>query len=419
MSKKVTLAVIGAGARGNCYANFAKHYPDKVEIVAVAEPDAARRERMAQAYNIPPEFCFNGYEEFCKHPKMCDAVAICTQDNLHEAPAIACADLKYDILLEKPMAPTADACKRIAEAVKKNDVTLAVCHVLRYTKFTRVLKEILASGEIGEIVSIQHLEPVGYWHQAHSYVRGNWRNEAESSNMLLAKSCHDIDWINDVMGKKCTMIHSFGTLRHFKKSEQPAGAADRCIDCPREVESFCPYSAYKIYFRDRFSKGLPGWPTNVLTNPVTPESLAEALAKGPYGRCVYACDNDVVDHQVVNMSFEDGTSASMTMTGFTFHGGRKTNIFGTLGEIETDSQHIHIRKFLDDSTRTVDTETINDGGITSGHGGGDFGVMAAFIEAVSTKDKSSIVSGLDATLASHLMVFAAEESRNNNKVVFM
>lgn len=419
MSRQVTLAIIGAGARGNCYASFAKHHPDKVKIAAVADPDVQRRERMAKAYNIPPEFCFSGYEEFCTHPKMCDAVAICTQDNLHEAPAIACAELKYDILLEKPMAPTAEACRRIAEAVKKNNVTLAVCHVLRYTQFTRVLKEVLASGKIGEIISIQHLEPVGYWHQAHSYVRGNWRNEAESSNMLLAKSCHDVDWLNDIMGKKCTMIQSFGTLRHFKKSEQPAGAADRCINCPREVESCCPYSAYKIYFRDRYCHNNTGWPTNVLTPDVTQQTLAKALAEGPYGRCVYACDNDVVDHQVVNMSFEDGTSASMTMTAFTAHGGRKTRIFGTLGEIDTDSQLIHIHTFLDDTTQTIDTNTVNDGGINSGHGGGDYGIMEAFLEAVSSADKSTIVSGWEASLASHLMVFAAEESRKNNTVVFM
>ena len=419
MSQAVTLAVIGAGARGNTYATYAKKFPEQLKIVAVADPNNLRRSRMAHEYNIPPEFCFKGYEEFCKHPKMCDAVAICTQDNLHEAPAIACAKLKYHILLEKPMAPTPEACKRIADAVKEAGVMMSVCHVLRYTRFTAILKDILKSGEIGEIVSLQHLEPVGYWHQAHSYVRGNWRNEALSSNMLLAKSCHDIDWIHDIMGKKCKMIQSFGTLHHFKKSEQPAGASDRCVSCPREIEAFCPYSAYKIYFRDRVTKGNTGWPSDVLTADVTPRSLAEALANGPYGRCVYACDNDVVDHQVVNMSFEDGSSASMTMTAFTFHGGRKTRIFGTRGEIDTDSEHIIIRKFLDNSTRTVDVNIANDGGILSGHGGGDFGLMKSFISAVANCDPDQNLSGIDETLASHLMVFAAEKSRKSGQVICM
>ena len=419
MNKQVTLAIIGAGARGHNYASYAKHFPDRLKIVAVADPDDFRRNRMAGEYDIPPERCFRNYEEFCSHPKMCDAVAVCTQDHLHEGPAVACAKLKYHILLEKPMAPTAEACKRIAAAVKEAGVMLSVCHVLRYTRYTAVLKEILKSGEIGEIISVQHLEPVGFWHQAHAYVRGNWRNEKESSNMLLAKSCHDIDWLLDIIGKKCRMIQSFGTLRHFRKSEQPAGASDRCCSCPHEIESCCPYSAYKIYFRDRLVKGNTGWPTNVLTPDPTPESLAKALNDGPYGRCVYACDNDVVDHQVVNMSFEDGSSASMTMTAFTFHGARKTRIFGTLGEIDTDSKIITIRRFLDNSSRTLDVNVANDGGILSGHGGGDFGLMDSFISAVADSDFNRNLSGIDETLASHLLVFAAEESRKNNQVVFL
>ena len=419
MSKVVKLAVIGAGARGRGYASFAKAYPERLQIVAVAEPRDDIRRSFAEKYDIPEDRCFRSWEEFCSHPKMCDGVIIGTQDNLHEAPAVACAKLKYDILLEKPMAPTAASCRRIVEAVKSNGVMFAVCHVLRYTKYTAALQKIIASGEIGEIVSIQHLEPVGYWHQAHSFVRGNWRNEAESSFMLLAKSCHDVDWIHAVMGKKCTQIQSFGTLKHFKKSEQPAGAADRCIDCPREIESNCPYSAYKIYFRDRFCKNNLGWPTDVLTQAaVTRDNLAKAVAEGPYGRCVYACDNDVVDNQVVNMLFENGATASMTMTAFNVHGGRKTRIFGTRGEIDTDdSRIIRIHRFLDDSNRVVDTEVANDGGILSGHGGGDFGLMNAFVDALATGDQSKISSGIDETLASHLMVFAAEESRRTGQVV--
>ncbi|MBQ6599455.1 MAG: Gfo/Idh/MocA family oxidoreductase, partial [Lentisphaeria bacterium] len=337
-------------------------------------------------------------------------------DSMHEAPAVACAKLKYHILLEKPMAPTAEACRNIVAAVKEAGVFFAVCHVLRYTSYTRMLQQILKSGEIGDIISIQHLEPVGYWHQAHSFVRGNWRNEAESSNMLLAKSCHDIDWLRGIMGKPCKAVHSFGTLRHFRASEKPEGAAARCCDCPREIESACPYSAYKIYFRDRFCKGQKFWPVNVLTPEVTDKTLAEALKNGPYGRCVYACDNDVVDNQVVNLLFADGSTASMTMTAFTFHSGRKTRIFGSLGQIETDSITITVRKFLDDSVREVNTETCNDGGILTGHGGGDFGIMDSFVRAVAENDPSQIVTGIDETLESHLMVFAAEESRKKGIV---
>ena len=314
------------------------------------------------------------------------------------------------------MAPTAQACRNITAAVKASGVIFAVCHVLRYTRYTRMLQDLIRSGAIGDIITIQHLEPVGYWHQAHSFVRGNWRNEAESSNMLLAKSCHDIDWLRGIMGKPCKAVHSFGSLRHFRASEKPEGAAGRCCDCPPEVESACPYSALKIYFRDRFCKGAKLWPVDVLTPEVTAKTLADALRKGPYGRCVYACDNDVVDNQVVNLLFDDGTTASMTMTAFNIHSGRKTRIFGSLGQIETDSVKITVRRFLDDSTREVDTQISNDGGILTGHGGGDFGIIDAFVRAVAENDPSQIVTGIDETLESHLMVFAAEESRKKGIV---
>ncbi len=416
MSNPVTLAVIGAGSRGHGYAKFAEAYPDRLKVVAVADPNDFCRNRLAQEHKIPAENCFRSWQEFCSKPKMCDAVAICTQDSMHEAPAIACAKLKYNILLEKPMAPTAQACRNIVAAVKEAGVLFAVCHVLRYTKYTSMLRKIIQDGEIGQIVSIQHLEPVGYWHQAHSFVRGNWRNEEESSFMLLAKCCHDLDWLRFVMAQPCQSVHSFGTLYHFKPPDTPAGAADRCIDCPKQIEAFCPYSAFKIYFRDRVCRGYKGWPTCVLTPEVTTESLTEALRKGPYGRCVYACDNDVVDNQVVNLIFQNGATASMTMTAFNAHGGRKTRIFGTRGEIDTDSTVIKITHFLDNSTREVNTETANDGGILSGHGGGDFGLMDAYVRAVATNDPKQMLSGIDETLESHLMVFSAEESRRKGTV---
>ncbi len=416
MSKVVTIAIIGAGARGRGYAAFAKEFPDRLKVVAVAEPNDYYRNLMAEKYNIAPDKCFKSWDEFTAQEKMCDAVAICTQDSMHEAPAIACAGLGYHILLEKPMAPTAESCQRIVDAVKKAGVMFAVCHVLRYTKYTAALRNIIASGEIGDIVSIQHLEPVGYWHQAHSFVRGLWRNEAESSFMLLAKSCHDVDWLRGIMGKKCVAVQSFGSLHHFRKEQKPEGAADRCVDCPARIESNCPYSAIKIYFRDRFCKGHKLWPVNVLTPEPTNETLEEALKNGSYGRCVYNCDNDVVDNQVVNMSFEDGSTVSMTMTAFNFHSGRKTRIFGTKGEIDTDSTIITINNFLDNTTRTVNTDTLNDGGILSGHGGGDMGLMSNFVQAVAENDPSLILTGIDETLESHLMVFAAEKSRKEGTV---
>ncbi len=417
MTKPVSLIVVGSGSRGAGYAVYAEENPNAAKVVGVAEPRDYARNTLIEKHNIPAENSFTCWTELAKRPKFADAVLICTQDNMHEEPAIAFAKLGYNILLEKPMAPSAESCKRIVAAVKEAGVMFAVCHVLRYTPFTQSLKKVLTSGEIGEIVSIQHLEAVQHWHQAHSFVRGNWRNEAESSFMLLAKSCHDVDWLRYVMNKPCEKVQSFGSLRYLTKSCQPEGAADRCTDCPTQIESKCAYSAIKIYLRDRVALGETQWPSDVLTPVVSMESVADALRNGPYGRCIFACDNDVVDHQVVNMQFNDQTSASMTMTAFCADGGRHTRIFGSEGSISTDSRFINITNYLTGKTRVIDSNLTNDGGILSGHGGGDMAMMVSFCEAVATGDSSLILSGADESLESHLMVFAAEESRRNSSVM--
>lgn len=297
--------------------------------------------------------------------------------------------------------------------MKRNDTLFAVCHVLRYTTYTRTLKKLLDEGRIGDIVTMQRLEPVGYWHQAHSFVRGNWRNEEESSFMLLAKSCHDIDWIHYIMGSKCNKISSFGSLKHFRKEEKPDGASDRCLSC--SIESQCPYSAKKIYL-GRLEAGQAYWPADVVVPSPTKESLTEALEKGPYGRCVYSCDNDVVDNQIVNMAFENGSTASFTMTAFTEAAHRRTGIFGTRGEIHGDGSKITIFDFLTDSRETIDTEA-GEGNILGGHGGGDEMIMHSWCDAVAKNDPSLILSGPQETLDSHLMVFAAERSRKESCVV--
>jgi predicted dehydrogenase len=290
-----------------------------------------------------------------------------------------------------------------------------VCHVMRYTGYTQALKALVDSGAIGEIVSIQHLEPVGYWHQAHSFVRGNWRNTQESSFMLLAKSCHDLDWIRYIIGERCLSVSSFGSLKHFKQSEKPAaaGSAKRCLHCAYEPE--CPYSAKKIYL-GRLAQGQLGWPVNVLTPEPTIESVTAALAQGPYGRCVYECDNDVVDHQVVNMLFENGKTATFTMTAFNKANHRKTRIFGTRGEIYGDGETLEHFDFLTDQTRIINTET-GDSSILGGHGGGDYGLMDRFVRAVAENDPSRILSGAQESLETHRMVFAAERARLENTVV--
>ncbi|MCD4823286.1 MAG: Gfo/Idh/MocA family oxidoreductase [Phycisphaerae bacterium] len=411
--KPVTLIVVGAGSRGTGYVKYAEQYPDKLKIVGVAEPRDWYRDKMAATYDIPAENIFTDWRELVAREKFADGVIIATQDAMHAEPAVAFANKGYNILLEKPMAPDEESCRRITRAVIENKIIFAVCHVLRYTPYTQKLKEIIDSGAIGEVVSVQHVEPVGYWHQAHSYVRGNWRNEAESSSMLLAKSCHDLDWLRYIMGCRCEKVSSFGSLYLFRKDQKPEDAGDRCMDCAIEPE--CPYSAKRIYL-GRLAKGQTAWPVNVLTEDVTEQNVIKALQDGPYGRCVYECDNDVVDNQVVNMCFEGGKTASFTMTAFSEHTHRRTTIFGTKGEIYGDGANIEVFDFLTENKKLIETEKI-DSGILGGHGGGDYGLMSRFVKALAENDPGIILSGPEETLETHLMVFAAEKARHEDEVV--
>ena len=413
--KPVTAVVVGAGGRGTNYALFAHEHPERLRILGVAEPKDYNRQNLADSHAIPPENVFSGWQELAARPRLADAAIIATQDAMHVEPAIAFARLGYAILLEKPMAPNLADCRRIVQAVKENHNLFAVCHVMRYTAYTQKLKALVASGLIGEVVSMQHLEPVGYWHQAHSFVRGNWRNSHESSPMLLSKSCHDLDWMRYIIGEPCQSVSSFGTLKHFKKSEKPtqAGEATRCRHCA--YEPHCPYSAIKIYL-GRLAQDDSGWPVDVLTPAPTQESVTSALENGPYGRCVYECDNDVVDNQVVAMQFAGGRTAVFTMTAFNQAANRKTRIFGTRGELYGDGETIQHFDFLTDRTTLYDTQS-SDGSILGGHGGGDYGLMDAFVTAVAGNDPSGILSGPDESLETHQMVFASEQARLEKRVV--
>ncbi|NLE67030.1 MAG: Gfo/Idh/MocA family oxidoreductase [Lentisphaerae bacterium] len=417
----VKMLVLGAGGRGGVYADFVANNPDKAAVVGVAEPRDFYRNRIAAAHRIPEDRVFRSWEQAAALPRFADAVLICTQDSMHTAPALAFARRKYHILLEKPMAPTEPECRRIVEAVKRNKVILAVSHVMRYTRPVQNVKRLLRSGVIGEIASLQDLEGVTYWHQAHSYVRGHWRNEKESSFMLLAKSCHYLDAISYYMGSPCAKVSSFGNLKHFRGENKPRGAAMRCMDCPRSVESKCPYSARRFYL-NRVKLQKIGWPVNVLSPDPTEKSISEALRKGPYGRCVYACDNDVVDHQVVNMEFANGATAVHTMTAFTPEAdmGPKLRIFGTRGMLCLKGSQIQVFDFLTDTSKIYDaSKFVSDAAKCDegAHGGGDGGLMTQFIEAVQTGDQGKLLTGPDETLESHRIVFAAERSRRTGSIV--
>lgn len=411
--KPVELLIVGAGSRGTVYAGYALDHPGSAHVVGVAEPRSFYRQQMAERHAISSDNVVGDWRLLLERPKFADGVVIALQDALHAEAAIAFAQKGYDILLEKPMAPDPESCQRIIEAVVANKNIFAVCHVLRYTNYTRRLKELVSSGVIGDILSIQHLEPVGNWHYAHSYVRGNWRNEAESSFMLLAKSCHDIDWLRYIMGRRCVQVSSFGSLKHFRKAEKPvqAGEATRCLDCAYEPD--CPYSAKRLYL-GRLEQKQYGWPLNVITTDMTHEGVTEALRNGPYGRCVYECDNDVVDHQVVNLLYDNGATASFTMIATSEMRDRETIVFGTRGELRGNGHKIMHYDFLSGQTTEIAIERPEE---DMGHGGGDYGVMRDFVSAVAQRDPGLIITGPQESLESHLTVFAAERARREGRVV--
>ena len=415
LEQPVTFFIVGAGSRGVRYAEFAAANPDVAKLVGVAEPQMASRNLLKQQHQLQAEFVFEDWKEAAAKEKFADAVIISTLDAMHAEPAIALANKGYHILLEKPMAPSLEQCRQILEAVNANKAILAVGHVLLYTSYTRKLKELLQTGAIGKIVSIQHLEPVGYWHQAHSFVRGNWRNESKSSSMLLAKSCHDFDWIRHLVDQPCVAVSSFGNLNHFKKEEKPAEAGDatRCTQCPHEPD--CCYSAKKLYLGN-LSDGNTAWPLDVVTLDATPAGVTAALDSGPYGRCVYECDNDVVDAQVVNMELAGGVTVSFTMTAFTSAGPRRTSIFGTHGEIYGDESTITVKDFLSGKTTTYETED-PDAFELGPCASGDTGLMKAFFSAVANDAPQELLSGSAETLESHKIVFAAEQARRERSVV--
>ncbi|MEY9875014.1 putative dehydrogenase [Streptacidiphilus sp. MAP12-33] len=415
---QISLAVVGAGDRGTRHARFALEHPDRARVVAVAEPRAVRRERFAAEHGLAAEDAVADWRELTSRGRrIADAVLVCTLDRDHLEPVLAFAALGYHIMLEKPMALDEESCRAVVEAVEKAGVILSVGHVLRYTPYTQALKVLLGEGRIGDVVSVRHLEPVGFWHQAHSFVRGNWRRSDEATTMLMAKSCHDLDWLQYVVGAPPKRVSSFGRLSYFTAEHRPEGAADRCVECP--VRAQCSFDVVRFY-GDRLAGGDHGWPLSVVVDDLTEEALDTALRTGPYGRCVFACDNDVVDHQVVAMEFEGGATATFTMTGFTQIGHRRTEIFGTRGEVRGDGQLLHVHDFLTGTTESIGTSAVSAvGAMTAegGHGGGDAGLMDAFVSAVAAGDPSLVRSGPRESLLSHLTVLAAERARLERRVV--
>lgn len=410
----VTVITLGAGARGNVYGNYGIQFPKELNIVGVAEPIPVRNERYAKKHDIPEENRFVTWEHVFDRPKFADAVIISTPDDLHYGPCMKALEMGYDILLEKPIAPTEKECLDILTLANKTGRIVAVCHVLRYAPYFIKLREMIQSGSIGTLISIQHLEPIQHVHMSHSYVRGNWHNSKKTTPIILAKSCHDLDILRWMIGKPCKSISAFGSLTWFKEANAPEGSTNRCTDgCA--VESSCPYSALKIYNKDS------GW-SYVFDLPDDKskhaEYILEKLKTTNYGRCVYKMENDQPDHYVTSMEFEDDITANFSMEAFTSYHGRRTRIMGSHGDITGDMHAFTHTDFLTGKVTKWDVTLDNTSEHKdSGHGGGDWGLVTDWINAIKKQDSGLLTSTIDASVESHIMGFRAEKSRKTKQIV--
>ena len=416
----INVAVLGLGARGgSVYCNFMANNKDLFNVVAICDVNSFKVNIFKDKFNLLDNMCFTNDEDFFSQGKLADCLLICTQDEDHYRHTKKAIELGYHILLEKPITPNENECIELTNLARERNVKILVCHVLRYTAFYKEIKEIIDSGVLGQIISINQTENVAYWHQAHSFVRGAWRNKKESAPMILAKCCHDLDIMHWLVNSKCKSLSSVGKLNFFRKENAPIGSAKICLDC-KEPKAGCPYDAEKIYLKNFLiqteEERKNNWLVNVLTNfKPTKENLIESLRNGQYGRCVFECDNDVVDYQNVTIEYENGVVGNLTMTAFSEHCFRETRVRGTLGEIISDDLSRIIKvNIYGKETYEIDINKIATD--LSNHGGGDNKMMLELhdyltLEGYSSKSLTTIAESLE----SHLTALLAEEARITGK----
>ena len=416
-SSPLAIAIVGAGNRGaDVYAESIARHPNQARIVAIADASPERLAQVGRRFGLGAQALFGSAEALLSEVHDLDAVVVATPDHAHVAPTIAALERGLDVLLEKPIAPDLAGVRAIERAAAREGAgTVTVAHVLRYTAFFGALKELLDGGRIGRLVAIQHTENIGYYHFAHSYVRGNWRREADASPMLLAKACHDLDLLRWLAGDSCTAVSSVGGLTHFRPENAPEGSTARCLDgCA--VERTCPYSAVRIYL-ERFA-GTTGWPNSVVALGGERPAVLEALQHGPYGRCVYHSDNDVADHQLVQLEFANGVKASLVVQAFSADITRRVHLMGTHGEItgDLDRGFLEIQDFAHGRSERLAFEVAG-----SGHGGGDEALVVDALGRWQLRKHGRGPANAPTTLAvsieSHTMAFAAERSRHEQRRV--
>lgn len=401
--KKIKVGLIGFGNRGRLYSSFIKDLSDKVEYVAVCDYRIEELLDSVKQYNL--KHTFKDVEDFFNAKLDLDLVCICSMDKYHFYQTKKCLELGYNVLLEKPVSNNLQEVIELNELAHKNNLKLIVSYVLRYTLFYKMIKDIIDSGEIGKVVNINNTENVAYWHHAHSYTRGNWKYEKETGPMILTKCSHDMDLIYWLMGKNVDKISSFGNRSYLLKENAPKDAAEYCIDC-KEKDS-CPFNAYRFYLNNK------EWLRPIIGDDLSDENIMKKLYHNQYTRCAYKTDADVVDHQVVNILFDDKTTASHTMNAYTRYCYRDIKVMGSHGCIEGnfEEKKFKVYHFVDNSEREVDITHFTDDFV--GHGGGDRVMFIELIDYLLTGNKTKSLTSISESVISHEMAFAAEKSRVN------
>ena len=408
-AKPITIVAIGAGNRTNKYLEYAVRNPGRLKLVGVAERNDIRRHAVTAKFGLTPEQCFADYERFFENPVPADAILIGTPENMHFEPCMKAIEVGYNVLLEKPIAQHLEECREIARRARERGVMVGVCHVLRYHPYFAKIREIVASGELGQVVSVNHTAAVGLDRATHSYVRGIFRRERESNPILLAKCCHDIDFLLWLTEARCRKLSSFGSLRWFRAENAPEGAAARCLDC--RIEPECPFSARDLYYVRR------DWVSNfdVPSGATLDATILEELRTGMLGRCVYRCDNDVVDHQLLAMEMDDEVTMSLSMEMFTNDDFRKTHIRLTGGEIDGDERTLRVRRFRGGDAETYDFSDIAGQPF---HAGADLQLIGDFIRALRDPSRPFLTT-IDDSIESHRICYEAERSRRTGKTIRM
>ena len=329
MEKTLHIGLIGAGNRAGKYLSC---LPQGVQVDAVVDPDSLRRKHLLK--NCPAA---KGYAHMVDIPasEPLDAVIVAAPDRVHVPIGKEAARRGWHILMEKPVAQNLAEYRELMASTA--GITVGVCLEMRLHPFYRRVKELIP--RLGRILSVHHTEKIGADRMSHSFVRGLWASHSSAGPIFLSKCCHDTDFLLWALGGTPVEVRSKGALQRFKASQAPKGSTERCLTCPLKD---CPYNAVKLY-RER-----QAW-TGGFT-PADGQTLAQEierqLREGPFGRCVYRCDNDVNDYQEVDVTMEDGAQLHICLDGLSLEEGRITFIEGTEGTLRAQDWHIYWNDIL-------------------------------------------------------------------------